>query len=138
MVEWILPAKAVFARHGAAIRDGAMAMAITAVEFMIETVGRRLRQPPRADAHHLYGPRAHCQAITANCVAIQRSTSGHRSAMPTATAVNATFQQEQHDAVEQAWRQRHGLMRTVGAEIAAEWMQRRSAGHRWLAALAEM
>lgn len=139
--------KAIFARHSAAARAGALRVSPT--ERMIDRVERQLRQSPRPDAHQLGGgPRPRCTSITARTnepcdnPAIYLG-SGSFAAHCYSHSTRTEREQYRHHqealsrAIEDAWAERRNLMRLAGGAVAADWLQRRDAGRPWLSVLAE-
>ncbi|MDO3333870.1 hypothetical protein [Mycobacteroides abscessus] len=139
--------KAIFARHAAAVRAGALRVPPT--ERMIDTVERQLRRSPRGDAYRqANGPRPRCTAITAktnepcsNAAIYLGSGTFAAHCYPHSTRAEREQYRKHQEAlslaVEDAWAQRKQLMRLAGSAVAAEWLQRRDVGRAWLNLLAE-
>lgn len=140
--------KAVFARHSAAVRDGASR--VIPKTSLIDTVEDRLRQPPVSDFSHEYrGPKPRCTAIVASTGKPCRGTAIYLGSGSFAEHCNPHWTQaekdayqqhfeEQHIALAEAEAQRDELLRNFGRSIIDDWLQHRESGSPWLAALADL
>lgn len=138
--------KAIFARHNAAVRDGGQKVWPT--HSVVDAIESWLRRAPVADrSQNVVGPRPPCLATTqaagepcSNSAVYLGSGSFAAHCYPHATrAERDKYRQHQlavNQALERERNDREDLLRGLGGEIAADWIQRRQASRSWLETLA--
>jgi hypothetical protein len=140
--------KAVFARHSAAVQEGASR--VTPEPSLIEIIEERLRELPPSDISQKYrGPRPRCTAVVAKNDQPCTNTAIYLGAGSCAehcyshcTPAERDAYRQHHEgqnfALEEAGVQRSELLRRLGRVIIEDWHQGRELERPWLNVLAEV